>query len=236
MTENINKSGIYCIENIKTNKKYIGQSVDIKDRWRRHISELNKGTHENDYLQKAWNKYTESNFRFYVLEYCHIDKLDEIEVYYIEKYNTLNRDLGYNLKSGGQNGGSKYSDEVRKKMSASVKQSYDENLKQLRSQTALNQWADPNIKEKIMGSNNGMHGKHHTEEAIGKIKEKRKNVKKKKEIRRVLCVELNMIFSNASQAAKYFNMTSAANILNVCYGKRQTCGGYHWKFVDKEEE
>ena len=36
------KSGIYYIENLINNKKYIGQSNNIKDRWRRHISELNK--------------------------------------------------------------------------------------------------------------------------------------------------------------------------------------------------
>ena len=49
-------SGIYCIENIITNKKYIGQSINIKDRWSKHKSELNHQTHDNDYLQKAWNK------------------------------------------------------------------------------------------------------------------------------------------------------------------------------------
>ena len=34
-------SGIYCIENLSTNKKYIGQSVNIYERWKKHISELN---------------------------------------------------------------------------------------------------------------------------------------------------------------------------------------------------
>ena len=45
-------SGIYCIENLTTNKKYIGQSRNINDRWYRHRKELNDGIHDNDYLQK----------------------------------------------------------------------------------------------------------------------------------------------------------------------------------------
>lgn len=51
------KSGIYCIENIRNGKKYIGQSINVYYRWKKHKSELNNNTHDNDYLQKAWNKY-----------------------------------------------------------------------------------------------------------------------------------------------------------------------------------
>ena len=63
------RSGIYCIENISTNKKYIGQSVDIHTRWCHHRSELKNHTHFNDYLQKSWDKYGEDDFKFYVIEY-----------------------------------------------------------------------------------------------------------------------------------------------------------------------
>ena len=34
-------SGIYCIENKVNNKKYIGQSKNINDRWYKHKNELN---------------------------------------------------------------------------------------------------------------------------------------------------------------------------------------------------
>lgn len=104
------KSGIYYIENLINNKKYIGQSNNIKDRWRRHISELNKNKHHNDYLQKSWNKYGENNFMFEIIEYCSIENLDDREQYWIDFYNTMDRDFGYNLKTGGQNGGSIMSD------------------------------------------------------------------------------------------------------------------------------
>lgn len=93
--------GIYCIENLINHKKYIGQSIDIEMRWRGHKSELRRSIHINDYLQNAWNKYGEDNFQFYILEECANNIMDDRERYYIMLYNTVNRDYGYNLESGG---------------------------------------------------------------------------------------------------------------------------------------
>lgn len=59
MKYDIKGPGIYCIENIQTGKKYIGQQVNIRSRWYQHRNELRRGIHCNDYLQKAWNKYGE---------------------------------------------------------------------------------------------------------------------------------------------------------------------------------
>ena len=231
--QNDKKSGIYCIENLTTNKKYIGQSINIDDRWYKHKHELNHNTHDNDYLQNAWNKYGEKEFVFYILEYCDIDKLDEKESYYIEYYKTLDRDYGYNLKTGGQNGGAIVSDYVRNKLSNSLKETYanNEELKSLRKNNAIIQWANPQIKEKIMGENNGMYGKHHTEETRRKISEKHKGkVSPKRDARPVICVELNRVFADAVTASKELSGWSGG-ILSVCRGERKTCGGYHWKFL-----
>lgn len=94
--------GIYMIENSMNHKKYIGQSVDIYNRWKRHKMELIDGTHNNHYLQSAWNKYGEDNFIFSIIKLCAKDELDCYEIQYIEQFDTMNRDKGYNLESGGR--------------------------------------------------------------------------------------------------------------------------------------
>lgn len=229
MQDNI-KSGIYCIENKTTGKKYIGQSVNVKDRWMKHISELNNNSHHNSYLQNAWNKYGVDDFKFTVLEYCEIDKLDEKENYYIELYDTLNRDCGYNLKSGGQST-NHYSEETRKKMSESGKKTYlNPERRELQRINALNQWANPKIKEKISGKNNYMYGKHHTDETRRKMSEARKGRKpSNRNTTPVFCIELNKLFEDATEAGKELLIDGSA-ILKVCRGERKTCGGYHWEF------
>lgn len=230
--DDMNISGIYCIENMITNKKYIGQSVNIEDRWRRHKGELNNDSHCNDYLQKAWNKYGENNFNFYTLEHCSIDQLDEREIYYINYYNTIDRDYGYNLKSGGQSC-PVYSDEIRKKMSESTKKTYlNPERRKIQSINALKQWSNPEIKNKISGSNNGMYGRHHTDETKQKISECNKGkLSWRRNTTPVFCDELNKEFKDATEAGKELSIDSSA-ILKVCQGKRKTCGGYHWKFLD----
>lgn len=92
--------GIYMIENILNNKKYIGQSINISQRWKRHIYELNNNTHHNIKLQNSWNKYGSDSFSFNILEECDPELLDEKEQFYISLYDTHNN--GYNLDIGGQ--------------------------------------------------------------------------------------------------------------------------------------
>ena len=87
--------GIYKIENTKTNKFYIGQSINIHNRWKQHKSALTSNRHHSIKLQNSWNKHGYLNFKFEVIEECEVSKLNDRELYHIEKHNA--KINGYNM-------------------------------------------------------------------------------------------------------------------------------------------
>lgn len=90
-------SGIYSITNLVNGKRYIGKSLAIHYRWTRHRRELRKQEHYNSFLQRAWDKYGEENFKFEVVEKCEKECLCEREIHWIKEFKTLGQDYGYNL-------------------------------------------------------------------------------------------------------------------------------------------
>ncbi len=87
-------SGIYVIRNKANGKIYIGSSKNIRRRMYEHQSELRRGIHDNDHLQKAWHKYGDDAFEFEVLEKCEVAMLTEREQYWIDKTDS---NLTYNI-------------------------------------------------------------------------------------------------------------------------------------------
>ena len=118
--------GIYLIRNKINNKVYVGQSVNIKDRWSNHKRELEKGIHYNDHLQKSYNKYGKTNFEFKVIEYCEKEKLDELEVYWIKYFDSMKWEKGYNSESGG-NKNKRFSEERIKKITGEGNPMFNKN-------------------------------------------------------------------------------------------------------------
>lgn len=92
--------GIYMIHNKINNKVYIGQTVDIDNRWMQHRSRLRCQNHENKHLQAAYNLYGEDAFEYVLLEECERNELNEKEIFYIQYYDSYK--TGYNQDLGGQ--------------------------------------------------------------------------------------------------------------------------------------
>ena len=92
--------GIYRIRNVVNNKSYYGSSKNINKRWGRHRLDLNNNRHHNSILQRAWNKYGESNFMFEVVELCDVDLLLINEQKYLDMLPEYNIGL---ISSGGDN-------------------------------------------------------------------------------------------------------------------------------------
>ena len=88
--------GIYKITNLINLKVYIGQSDRLNDRKREHFYRLKRNEHNNEHLQKSYDKYGEENFIFEIIE--ETDDLDNREIYWINEYGGINSELNYNLK------------------------------------------------------------------------------------------------------------------------------------------
>lgn len=109
--------GIYQIINKINNKKYIGSSIALKNRKRRHFADLKSDIHHSQALQRAYNKYGSENFDFLILEYCTQDNLLEREQYYLDCL-----DPEYNIcKTAGNCLGVVQSEETKLKRAESLK-------------------------------------------------------------------------------------------------------------------
>ena len=96
--------GIYKWTNKINNKNYIGQSINIEQRKRSHIasSYYPKSNTYNTVFHQAIRKYGVDNFTFEILCICQKEELNDLEKFYIEKYNSVVPN-GYNMTSGGEN-------------------------------------------------------------------------------------------------------------------------------------
>jgi len=244
MVSNIIISGIYCIENIIDGKKYIGYSENIYKRWKFHIMNLNGNYHKNAYLNHAWNKYGEENFKFWVIEeYINDPQLLKLmETYFIVYYESfIDFGKGYNLTLGGEglfnisnltrkkmskkginnpNYGRKVSLEVRKKMSNTHKLlTFSENHRKNLS-ISVTKYLNEN-REKYIGENNPFYGKQHSDEQKQKWSEMRKgkrNGGEKLSVENV--IEIKKMLMNGimgCEIAKIFN-TSKSNISSIKNG------------------
>lgn len=59
-------AGVYCIYCKENSKHYVGESMNLKDRFMEHFSQLLKGIAGNSTLQSDFNKYGPSSFEFIV--------------------------------------------------------------------------------------------------------------------------------------------------------------------------
>lgn len=51
--------------------------------------------------------------------------------------------------------------------------------------------------------------------------------------KRVYCVELNRVFESIGEAQRELGI-NGNHIGEVCQGRRKSCNGYHWRYVDED--
>lgn len=89
--------GIYKITNIENQMTYVGQAVNIADRWKQHIKRgIGADAPTQNKLYPAMKKFGPENFTFEIIEKCSRDKLNEREDYWQEFYKA--KEFGYSIK------------------------------------------------------------------------------------------------------------------------------------------
>ena len=219
---------IYKTTNILNGKIYIGQ----------HYGKRKNYIGSGKLLKEDIKKYGKKNFSNEILEYCDIKNLDIKEKYWIEKLNSNNPDIGYNITIGGNGVDPKTASEKLKGRKFS--ESHKKNI-------SINH-AD------VSGDKNPMWRKTHSKETINKIK---KNIREwvknigytneQKERRRKITIGRNNPNYNNTPVLQmdlngniikewkdlYSLKESGYNsklISRVCRGFRKTAFGNKWQF------
>lgn len=94
------KSGIYALRWRAQNLVYVGLSQNIASRFLEHKSLLRRGEHTNYKVQMTYDKFGEPELE--ILELCEIDKLNEREIYWTEKLDSIRN--GLNIIEAGRVG------------------------------------------------------------------------------------------------------------------------------------
>ena len=237
--------GIYKITNKINGNCYIGQSVDIKTRWRKHKEySLNKTSKAYEYpLMRAFRKHGVENFSFDIVERLSSNKkLLELE---IKWYKMLNPE---------------YNQEFPESCKAMLKKPiYKIDIKTFKILKKYDGIADG---AKDVGVHpSGVTRAYQGARAISggyywclvndyydgwKPKRVMSVSKTKKTIRKfnpkaqpIYRINLNtlekVIYKNISDGTKSTNI-NGGSIFNACNGKCNTAGGYYWTYVDEYDK
>ena len=218
--------GIYMVKNILNDKVYIGKSIDIIKRWRKHKSDLNNNIHDNKHLQSAWNKYGQQCFSFSIVEECSEDKLNDRETYYIKFYHSCDDLYGYNMTFGGD--GCVPTDEIRQKMSNAAK-----------NRPPISEKTREKHRARMSGEKNYFYDVHLYGDKNGFFGDHRFAGENHPRCRAVYCYELDEYFWGAKEAENKYGVHKA-DIAKCCKGKLKSAGKHpitgeklRWVYADQ---
>ncbi len=144
---------IYKLINAANNKIYIGQTWEtLEERW-----DHGWGYKSCRYLRSAIEKYGKDSFHYELLTVAHTQEIaDYWEIYFIEKNNSRDHSIGYNLRGGGSRGTFRHTADTKKKIS------------EAKTGAILSEEHKQKISAKLMGSLNHNFGKPKTAGTLAK--------------------------------------------------------------------
>ena len=204
---------IYLHRNKINGKCYVGQTNQKPEaRW----GGWGQRYSDQEYFYRAIQKYGWDNFEHIILEEnIPQEFVDEREIYWGGYYHALAPE-GYSLHLGS------YTNHIESELA-----------KNNRSEVSQKNWENEQYRQKVIEGRKKM-----WEEASDEIKTKmlanldRTGIGGLAKSKKVLCVETNIVYPSTREAERQTNVKHN-NIANVCNGKRQTAGGFHWRYIEE---
>ena len=197
-------------------------------------------------MANAVAKYGWENFTHEILaDNLTLDEASDAEKRFIEEYHSTDRRYGYNLTDGGYIG-YHLPDATRELIRQQhIGMRCSEETKQKIREKALGRIISSETREKISRANAGRYvseevrlhagqgrkGIGHSPEAKAKLSEIAKVTRNRR--KRVICVETGEIYESARAASISLGLVQNAVTSTIYQGAQRTCGGYHWKYLDK---
>lgn len=216
---------VYQHKNKINGKVYIGITMqEPEQRWRH-----GEGYKLSPHFYAAIQKYGWDNFEHNIL-YQNLTKEEACkkEQELIAKYNSMDREFGYNSTSGGN----------IFTMNKETKQKISQAL--MGNKNGLGHPCSEEKKKKI---SEAQKGKHLTEEHKQKLSEAAKkrhtpcseqakeNIRKASHKKPVYCEELDTVFESVQECGRQLGIP-ATNISKLCNGRGKTLKGYHLRYYD----
>lgn len=216
---------VYQHKNKINGKVYIGITMqEPEQRWRH-----GEGYKSSPHFYAAIQKYGWDNFEHNIL-YQNLTKEEACkkEQELIAKYNSMDREFGYNSTSGGD----------IFTMNKETKQKISQAL--MGNKNGLGHPCSEEKKKKI---SEAQKGRHLTEEHKQKLSEAAKkrhtpcseqakgNIRKASHKKPVYCEELDTVFESVQECSRQLSI-SATNISKLCNGRGKTLKGYHLRYYD----
>lgn len=233
---------VYMVENIKNEKMYIGQTININKRMSRHKSNCKNGVKTN--LYNEMREYGIDNFIYHIIEEEYSKEgLEELEKYYIELYDTC-KGYGYNMITGGS-GFPKGKEHPLFSVTGKDNHNY--------GRKHSDDWKSEHSK-RMTGEGNSFFGKKHSDETKKKLSKSNKGKKitaeqKKKMMenradtsgvkngmaRAIVQLSIDGVYiaeyPTVKQGAQAVNGDSSS-IVACCRNKAKSSYGYKWLYAD----
>lgn len=247
-----NNCGIYGIRNTINNKIYIGKSINIKSRLSKHKSQLKREVKNKDcnrYLFNSVKKHGLENFEFITIELLPNDEdlLKDRELYWMDFYNSCNRDFGYNLRRDSSTSTTVHQDtkdlisEINKgENNPNFGNYWSEDKKKYMSDLKKKQYETGEVKVNLEAGRKGIEERNRRWEENPQLKiNMRKKISKKHNLYEYLKIdrgtlEILEVYQNRLEVLEKNEGYKTSPLLSVCNGWKASYKGFLWRYRDRD--